>query len=63
MKFEQFVSGMTNHLEGKMDDMRRRFRNELRHKSDDEVRSVIRNGNSLAREVAMEEADRRGISY
>lgn len=63
MKFEQFVNGVTSHLEGKIEDTKRRFRSELRRKSDDEVRSVIRNGNSVAREVAMEEADRRGISY
>lgn len=63
MEFNKFMKGVTNHMESKIEATQKRVKSELRRKTDDEVRSVIRNGNSYAREVAMEEADRRGISY
>ncbi len=63
-KVNKAVERTANKLEENQKRVESRVRSELRRRSDDEIRHLIRNGtHDRGRELAMEEADRRGISY
>lgn len=61
-KLNNMAEGTCKAVEKKNEEIQKRIKSELRKKSDDEIKRIIQTGsNETVRELAAEEAERRGI--